>query len=74
MSIPKLEKLNLDIWFKIFIYIGGGGFLGSLFIPVQIFDNMSVMFLTLGLLLFGVGEWINHKQAITIDIILLVQE
>jgi|GEM_PF-1079216 len=54
-------NLKLDSWYKIFVLIGGLGFLLSLVLPMQAITNRQAMFLCLGILLIGLGEWKNNK-------------
>lgn len=55
-----LDKLKLDEWYMLFVYIGGIAFLLSLFVPVQSFDNKNISILACGILLIGLGEWKNR--------------
>jgi hypothetical protein len=62
MSVPDVFKnLVLDTWYKAFVYIGGLGFIVSLFTEVKGLTNGQTQLLTLGLFLIGIGEWKNHK-------------
>ena len=62
MDWPKLpNNLKLDAWYMVFVYIGVCGFLLSIFVPVQVFDNKNIMTLMLGLMFIGLGEWKNQK-------------
>ena len=59
MSQP-LNNLKLDLWFKIFIAIGAFCFILSLTVDLKVATNEVISIISLGIMLFGVGEWINH--------------
>lgn len=64
MSVPDVFKnLVLDTWYKALVYIGGLGFIVSLFAEVKGLTNGQAQLLTLGFFLIGIGEWKNHKTA-----------
>lgn len=63
MSLEELlNKLKLDTWYSILIYVGAIGFLGSIFLPVQIFDQKGISLFMLGLFFIGLGEMKNYKH------------
>jgi len=57
------KTLNLDTWYKVLVYLGGIGFILSLFIPIPIagVTNKQVISISLGMFFLGLGEWKNHK-------------
>lgn len=60
-STNWFSNLKLDAWYKIFVLIGGIGFLFSLFLPINPITNKQAMFFCLGIMLVGLGEWKNNK-------------
>ena len=58
-----LKSLALDQWYKLLVWIGGLATLGSLFIPVKVLSNSSVLPLFAGLFFIGLGEWASHRKA-----------
>jgi len=64
MSVfDAFKNLALNTWYKGFVYIGGLGFILSLFFKVDGLTNGQTQLLTLGFFIFGIGEWKNHKIA-----------
>jgi hypothetical protein len=57
------KNLAIDTWYKAFVYVGGLGFIASLFAEVKGLTNGQAQLLTLGFFLIGIGEWKNHKTA-----------
>lgn len=57
------KTLNLDAWYKVLVYLGGIGFILSLYIPIPIVGvtNKQVILISLGMFFLGLGEWKNHK-------------
>lgn len=67
MSLTELFKsLVLDTWYKALVYLGGLVLVLSLFIEVRGISNYQVQMISLGIFLFGLGEWKNHKFISTI--------
>jgi len=61
MSWDKvLESFKIDEWYKVFVYVGMIGTILSIFFPVKVYSNQTILFLMFGLLLIGVGEWTNY--------------
>lgn len=62
MSIPEFFKsLKLDTWYKALVYLGGLTLILSLFIEVKGIENYQLQRLSVGVFLFGLGEWKNWK-------------
>lgn len=59
MSNP-LSGLKIDYWYKALIAIGAFLFVLSLSIKLEAVSNGHMALLSSGLVLFGMGEWINH--------------
>jgi hypothetical protein len=59
--IDLLKGLQIDAWYKVFVYLGAVGFIISLFIDVKGITNQELLIFSLGLFFIGVGEWKNHK-------------
>ena len=57
-----LKQLELDVWYKVCILIGGISLLTAFFVPVQGISNTQLQMLAGGVLLVGLGEWKNHKK------------
>lgn len=60
MSPNPLANLKIDCWYKALVVIATALLLLSLTIDLIGIDNTIVQLLSLGLLLIGVGEWINY--------------
>lgn len=56
-----LKNLALDRWYKLLIFVGIILLIVSLTIEVKALNNESVLYLSLGFLFIGVGEWKNEK-------------
>jgi len=54
--VNPLNKLKLDLWFKVLIPIGAIILLFAIFTT-----NKELMLLGFGLFLIGIGEWKNNK-------------
>jgi len=64
MAIPEIFKnLVLDKWYKALVYLGGVGFVLSLFVEVKGITNGQAQLIFSGFFLLGLGEWKNHKVA-----------
>jgi hypothetical protein len=57
-----LKGLKLDVWYKVFVYLGGIVLVLSFFIDVKGISNLQLQLLAGGCLLIGMGEWKNHKH------------
>ncbi len=63
MNVPDLLKnLSLDKWYKVVIYLGVILLIISLVVEIKVINNKQLLFLSLGFLFGGVGEWINHRK------------
>lgn len=58
------SKLELDIWYKSLVYIGGIIFILSVSIDTRLISNAQAGYLGAGLFFIGIGEWKNHKVMI----------
>jgi len=56
LSVNPLNKLKLDIWFKVLIPIGA-----IILLLASYMSDKELMLLGFGLLLIGMGEWKNHR-------------
>jgi len=54
--VNPLNKLKLDIWYKVLLPIGA-----IILLFAVVTSNKELMLLGFGLLLIGMGEWKNHK-------------
>ncbi|WP_019653994.1 hypothetical protein [Variovorax atrisoli] len=54
-----LKTLVLDYWYKLVIWISVAVLVLALTVPLQV-PNRVVLLISLGSLLFGIGQWINH--------------
>ena len=59
MSNP-LSWLNVNRPWKALIAVGGAGMIAVLSSKIEFLHNRDVFMLFFGILLFGIGEWINH--------------
>ncbi len=57
-----LKNLQLDTWYKAFMYIGGIVLVGSFFLEVKGITNTQLQLVSAGLFFIGIGEWKNHKS------------
>ena len=64
MPFKTFNNFKIDSWYKVFIYLGGIIFIGSLFIRTTVFDNKDVILFGLGLLLIGLSIWSSLRGAI----------
>lgn len=60
MVSNPLGNLKIDNWYKALLVIGSCVFLVSLSTEVKGIENSVVQLISLGCILFGLGEWINH--------------
>ena len=56
-----LNKLALDAWYKVLIYVGAIFFSLGLLKDVHVITNGQLMLLSSGLFFVGIGEWKNRK-------------
>jgi len=56
-----LNKLALDAWYKVLVYVGAIFFGVGLLNDVRVITNGQLMLLGSGLFFIGVGEWKNRK-------------
>ena len=61
-----LKNLALDSWYKVFIVLGAGLFLYSIFVETHGLTNKQVSLFGLSLFFVGIGEWKNHKVKVEI--------
>jgi len=59
MSNP-LQGLKVDYWYKAVLVIATVSLLASLTVPLQDVSNSIVAEISIGGILIGLGEWINH--------------
>jgi hypothetical protein len=59
MSNP-LSWLSVNRPWKALVAVGGAGMIVALSSKIEFLRNRDVFMLFLGILLFGIGEWINH--------------
>ncbi|MCL2310780.1 MAG: hypothetical protein FWC42_11055 [Proteobacteria bacterium] len=59
-----LEKLNLERWYRVLVYLGAIFFGGAVFFSDAVnkgpITDVALMLLGAGMFFFGMGEWINH--------------
>jgi len=60
MTQNPLSSLKIDYWYKIFPVIGAVTLILSLTVEMKGISNIFVQLLSVGVIFFGVGEWINH--------------
>lgn len=60
-----LGNLKIDAWYKWFAYMGAAFLLTAIFFESKAFSNNQIFLLGLGSFLIGVGEWKNHKVAVS---------
>lgn len=71
---PPLEALNvfknltLDHWYKVLIPLSLVLFVLSITVDLLVISNASLILLSLGLFLVGIGEWINHPRQEAINL------
>ncbi|PRG91320.1 hypothetical protein C6V04_17590 [Burkholderia multivorans] len=73
---PPLEALNvfknltLDHWYKMLIPLSLVLFVLSITVDLLVISNASLILLSLGLFLVGIGEWINrpHQEAVNLQL------
>lgn len=59
MSNP-LSSLKIDHWWHAFTATGAAGFIAAIAVEPKSIPQRDLILLSLSLLLFGVGQWINH--------------
>lgn len=60
MSNNPLSTMVIDYWYKILPVIGTITLIASLTVDMKVADNPTVMFVSIGVIFIGIGEWINH--------------
>lgn len=55
-----LEALKIDFWYKAVLVLSAVLLIISLTVPLQGAENTTVIQFSLGGVLIGLGEWINH--------------
>ena len=60
-----LKGLTIDVWYKVFVYLGALLFVISLFASVKCISNCQLQLFSMGMFLIGIGEWENHKHSWT---------
>ena len=60
MTSNPLSNLKIDRWYKILPVIGAVTLVLSLTVEMKVSDNLTVLVASIGVILFGIGEWINH--------------
>ncbi len=62
MNVADVFKnLLIDTWYKAVMYLGGGIFATSLFLPVHGLTSQQVQLISSGAFFIGMGEWKSHK-------------
>jgi hypothetical protein len=59
MSNP-IPRINTNSPWKALVAIGAAGMIAALSLKIEFLQSRDVFLMFLGLLLFGLGEWINH--------------
>lgn len=63
MDVSNVFKnLTLDYWYKMLIPLSLVLFVLSITVDLLVISNASLLLLSLGLFLVGIGEWINHPH------------
>lgn len=60
MSNNPLSSLKIDYWYKLLPVIGTITMIIGLTLDVKGVTNIFVLLVSLGVILIGIGEWINH--------------
>lgn len=53
-------RLEIKHWYQVLVYLGIAGMIASMTIELHGIENAHAILLFLGMLLFGLGQWINH--------------
>jgi hypothetical protein len=62
-----LAALKIEHWYHVFVVLGAGGTIASLSFELKGVANAYVLIVSLGVLLIGIGEWINIFQIPTVS-------
>jgi len=60
MSQSPLSELKIDYWYKILPVIGSVTLILGLTVDMKGVSNILVQLVSIGVMLVGIGEWINH--------------
>lgn len=60
MSQNPLSSLKIDYWYKILPVIGSITLILGLTVEIKGVSNILVQLVSIGVILIGIGEWINH--------------
>jgi len=66
VSSNPLANLKIDYWYKALLVIGACVLIVSLSVEMKGVDNSVVQLVSLGAILIGIGEWINHPLRTTV--------
>lgn len=55
-----LAALKIEHWYHVFVVLGAAGAVGSLSFELKGVANAHMLLVSIGVLLIGIGEWINH--------------
>lgn len=55
-----LQKLTIDYWYKMLIPLSLSLFVLAITADLHVISNGSLVLLSIGLFMIGLGEWINH--------------
>jgi hypothetical protein len=60
MNENPLSALKIDYWYKLLPVIGLATLVVGLTVEVKEVSNILVQLVSIGVILIGIGEWINH--------------
>jgi hypothetical protein len=60
MDTNPLSKLKLDYWYHVLMVVGVVAFLAAGTGVLKEFPTVPTALISLGVFLFGLGEWMNH--------------
>lgn len=66
MNSNPLSNLAIDYWYKAVLVIATCVLIAALSVEMQGVENNVVQLLAMGLILVGLGEWINHPLQVSI--------
>lgn len=55
-----IPNFPIKYWYHLFIVLGIAGAAASLTVDLKGIENRHALLVSLGILLIGIGEWINH--------------
>jgi hypothetical protein len=58
-----LDNFKIDNWYKLLLYIGLVGMMGTIFFPLSGFEKSSIIPLFLGCIFIGFGEWKRERYS-----------